>query len=97
MFIHLHNHTHYSILNWLPKPKAYVKKAKALWMDAVAITDTANIHGCHELYEICHEEWIKAILGCEFYVVSKCQTIKYYQYKSSFYLSFCITKIQLIF
>lgn len=71
MFIHLHNHTHYSILNWLPKPKAYVKKAKALWMDAVAITDTANIHGCHELYEICHEEWIKAILGCEFYVVSK--------------------------
>lgn len=71
MFVHLHNHTHYSILNWLPKPKAYIKKAKELWMEAVAITDTANIHGCHEFYEICHEEWIKAILGCEFYVVSK--------------------------
>ncbi|MDD5212904.1 MAG: DNA polymerase III subunit alpha [Candidatus Gracilibacteria bacterium] len=71
MFVHLHNHTHYSILNGLPKPKAYIKKAKELGMEAVAITDTANIHGGHEFYEICHEEGIKAILGCEFYVVSK--------------------------
>lgn len=70
MFIHLHNHTHYSILNWLAKPKAYVKKARELGMEAVAITDTANLHWCHEFYEVCHDEWIKAILWCEFYVVS---------------------------
>lgn len=70
MFIHLHNHTHYSILNWLPKPKAYVKKARELGMEAIAITDTANIHWWHEFYEACLSEWIKPILWCEFYVVS---------------------------
>jgi DNA polymerase-3 subunit alpha len=51
MFIHLHNHTHYSILEGLPKPKDYVKRAVELGMSAVAITDTSNLHGCHELYK----------------------------------------------
>lgn len=69
-FVHLHNHTHFSILEWLPKPKDYVKKAKSLWMPAVAITDTSNIHGCHELYKYAKEEWIKAILGTEIYLQS---------------------------
>jgi DNA polymerase-3 subunit alpha len=44
MFVHLHNHTHYSILEGLPKPEDYVKKAKQLGMTAVAITDTGNIY-----------------------------------------------------
>lgn len=70
MFIHLHNHTHYSILEWLPKPKDYVKKAVELWMNAVTITDTSNIHGCHELYKEAKEAWIKAILWTEIFVES---------------------------
>ncbi len=70
-FVHLHNHTHFSILEWLPKPKDYVKKAKSLWMPAVAITDTSNIHWCHELYKYAKEEWIKAILGTEIYLQSQ--------------------------
>lgn len=70
-FVHLHNHTHFSILEWLPKPKDYVKKAKSLWMSAVAITDTSNIHWCHELYKYAKEEWIKAILGTEIYLQSQ--------------------------
>ncbi len=69
-FVHLHNHTHFSILEWLPKPKDYVKKAASLWMPAVAITDTNNIHGCHELYKYAREEWIKAILWTEIYMQS---------------------------
>lgn len=69
-FVHLHNHTHFSILEWLPKPKDYVKKAKSLWMPAVAITDTNNIHGCHELYKYAKEEWIKPILWTEIYLQS---------------------------
>ncbi|MDD5770366.1 MAG: DNA polymerase III subunit alpha, partial [Candidatus Gracilibacteria bacterium] len=69
-FVHLHNHTHYSILKGLPKPKDYVKKAKNLGMSAVAITDTNNIHGCHELYKYAIEEGIKPILGTEIYLQS---------------------------
>ena len=70
MFIHLHNHSHFSILEWLPKPKDYVKKAKELWMTAVALTDTSNIHGCHEFYKECKSEWIKPILWTEIYMES---------------------------
>ncbi|USN57892.1 MAG: PHP domain-containing protein [Candidatus Peribacteria bacterium] len=55
-FVHLHNHSHFSILEGLPKPSAYAKKAKELGMSAVAITDTGNIHGCHELYKACKSE-----------------------------------------
>jgi len=64
-FVHLHNHSHYSILEWLPKPKDYVKKAVELGMKAIAITDSWNVHGCHELYKACLDEWIKPILGAE--------------------------------
>ena len=70
MFVHLHNHSHYSILEWLPKPKDYVAKAVDLWMKAVCLTDTSNIHGCHELYKEAHYAWIKAILWTEIYIVS---------------------------
>ncbi len=70
MFIHLHNHSHYTILEWLPKPKDYVKKAVELWMTAVAITDTSNVHGCHELYKECKYAWIKPIMWTEIYVTS---------------------------
>lgn len=69
-FIHLHNHSHYSILEWLPKPAEYAKKAKALWMKAVALTDTSNIHWCHEFYKACKENEVKAILWAEIFVQS---------------------------
>jgi len=61
-FVHLHNHTHYSILEGLPKPKDYVKKAKELGMSALAITDSGNTHGCHEFYKACKDEGITPIL-----------------------------------
>ncbi|MDD2871632.1 MAG: DNA polymerase III subunit alpha [Candidatus Gracilibacteria bacterium] len=70
MFIHLHNHSHYSILEGLPKPKDYVKKAVDLGMTAVAITDTSNVHGCHELYKECKYAGIKPIMGTEIFVRS---------------------------
>jgi DNA polymerase III alpha subunit len=40
----------------LPKPEQYAKKAKELGMEAVALTDTSNIHGCHEFYKACKSE-----------------------------------------
>ncbi len=71
MFIHLHNHSHYSILEWLPKPKDYIKKAIELKMEAVALTDTWNIHWCHEFYKECKSNWIKPILWTEIFVESE--------------------------
>ncbi len=70
-FVHLHNHTHYSILEGLPKPKDYVKRAKELGMTALAITDTGNTHGCHEFYKACKAEGINPILGAEVFVQSE--------------------------
>lgn len=70
-FVHLHNHTHFSILEWLPKPKDYIKKAKELWFPWVAITDTSNVHGCHEFYKYAKEEWIKPILWTEILLQSQ--------------------------
>ncbi len=69
-FVHLHNHSHFTILQGLPRPGDYVKKAKELGMSAVALTDTANLHGCHEFYKTAKAEWIKPILGTEIYVKS---------------------------
>lgn len=69
-FVHLHNHSHYSILEWLPKPKDYVKKAKELGMPAVALTDSSNIHGCHEFFKECKDNDITPIMGTEIFVES---------------------------
>jgi len=70
MFINLHNHSHYSILKWLPKPKDYVKKAKEMWASSVCLTDSWNIHWALEFYNECKYNDIKAILWIEIQVVS---------------------------
>ncbi len=72
-FVHLHTHSQYSLLEWLPRPADYVKKAKELGMKAVALTDTGNIHGCHEFYKACTSEGIQPILGIEIFVKSSYQ------------------------
>ncbi len=69
-FVHLHNHSHYSILEWLPKPAEYAKKAKEFGMQAVALTDTSNVYGCHEFYKACLQEWVKPILWTEIFIES---------------------------
>jgi DNA polymerase-3 subunit alpha len=69
-FVHLHTHSHYSILEWLPKPVDYVKKAKEFGMQALALTDTWNVYWCHEFYKACKSEWINPILWTEIFVES---------------------------
>ena len=70
-FVHLHTHSHYSILTWLPKPSDYITRALELWMPWVALTDYWNIHGCHEFYKSAKAREINPILGCEFHVLWK--------------------------
>ncbi|EKE28878.1 MAG: hypothetical protein ACD_3C00001G0019 [uncultured bacterium (gcode 4)] len=64
-FVHLHVHTNFSILEWLGKPKEFVKKAKELWMTSLAITDTGNLYGFFEFYKSCKENDINPIIWIE--------------------------------
>ncbi len=67
-FVHLHVHSHYSLLDGLGTVEQYVEKAKALGMTAVALTDKGNVHGLIDLYKACGKAGMKAILGCEMFV-----------------------------
>lgn len=67
-FVHLHNHTHYSILTGLAKPKEYVDLAKAQGSSAVAITDNGVLYGLLEFYKYAKAVGIKPILGMEAYL-----------------------------
>ena len=67
-FVHLHVHSEYSILDGACKIVDLVKKAKALGMPAVAVTDHGNMFAALKLFDACKAEGIKPIFGCEFYV-----------------------------
>jgi len=67
-FVHLHNHSEFSLLDGLSKIKDMVGRAKELGMKAIAITDHGNMYGAIKFYKICIDEGIKPIIGCEIYV-----------------------------
>ena len=67
-FIHLHNHTEYSLLDGCTRIEALVKKAAESGARAVAITDHGNMYGAIKFYKACEKAKIKPLLGCEFYV-----------------------------
>jgi len=66
-FTHLHLHSHYSLLDGLPKIDEILDHAKKLGMDSVAITDHGNLYGAVEFYKKAKEKGIKPIIGCEIY------------------------------
>lgn len=68
-FVHLHVHTQYSILDGAAAVKPLLKRAKALGMSALAITDHGNMYGVKNFHDTAAELGIKPILGCEVYVV----------------------------
>ena len=63
MFIHLHNHSEYSLLNGAMRIRDLVAKAKEYKMPAVALTDYGNIFGAVEFYEAAKEAGIRPIIG----------------------------------
>ena len=67
-FVHLHVHTTYSLLDGACQIKPLVKRIKQLGMTSCAITDHGNLFGLKSFYDVCNEEGIKPILGCEAYV-----------------------------
>lgn len=67
-FIHLHVHSHFSLLDGLAKIDELINQAKAFNMDAVALTDHGNLYGAIEFYKKARKAGIKPILGVETYI-----------------------------
>jgi len=70
-FIHLHTHSHYSLLDGLSKIPDMVKKCKENKMEALAITDHGNLYGAIEFYKEAQKSGIKPIIGVEAYIAER--------------------------
>jgi len=70
-FVHLHSHSHYSLLDGLSKVDEMVKLAKKYEMPALAITDHGNMHAAIEFYMEAKKAGIKPIMGVEGYVANR--------------------------
>lgn len=70
-FVHLHTHSHYSLLQALPKIPDLVEEAKKNEMPALALTDNGNLYGAIEFYKACKKAGIKPIIGIDAYVSAR--------------------------
>ena len=73
-FVHLHNHTEYSLLDGMlrissTKPGSFLQTLADQKVPAMAMTDHGNMYGAREFYKNCKAVGIKPIIGCEFYIV----------------------------
>ena len=66
--MHLHVHSHFSLLTGLPKIKELVKTAKERGFSSLALTDYGSMYGMIKFFETCQKEDIKPIVGCEIFV-----------------------------
>jgi DNA polymerase-3 subunit alpha len=71
MFVHLHVHTEYSLLDGAARIKEVTAAAKKMGMPALAITDHGSMFGVVDFYKACVKESIKPILGCEVYMAPR--------------------------
>jgi DNA polymerase-3 subunit alpha len=70
-FVHLHNHSDYSLLDGASKLDQLVEAAIAFNMPALAITDHGNLFGAIHFYTTARKQGLKPILGCEVYVAKE--------------------------
>ncbi len=75
-FVHLHNHTQYSLLDGLTKLPDLIDFVKQQGMQAVAMTDHGTMSGTIEFYKLANSNSIKPIIGMETYVASRLHTDK---------------------
>ena len=73
-YVHLHNHTQYSLLDGLTKVPALIDRIKDMGMSAVAVTDHGTMSGAIEFYKAARAQGIKPIIGMETYVASRGHT-----------------------
>ncbi|MCZ0932371.1 MAG: DNA polymerase III subunit alpha, partial [Oligoflexia bacterium] len=68
-FVHLHVHSHYSLLQASSTIPALIDKCVEFKMPSVALTDYGNMFGALEFYFTAIEKNINPILACEMYYV----------------------------
>ncbi|SNX54828.1 DNA polymerase III subunit alpha [Thermoanaerobacterium sp. RBIITD] len=71
MFVHLHVHSEYSLLDGSCRIKELINMAKELNMDSIAITDHGVMYGAIDFYKEAKSQGIKPIIGCEIYVAPR--------------------------
>lgn len=67
-FVHLHCHSHFSLLDGASPIDRLVARTKEHGMNALALTDHGNLHGALEFYRIAKEAGINPIIGYEAYI-----------------------------
>ena len=67
-FVHLHCHSHFSLLDGASRIDGLVERAKSLGMNALALTDHGNLHGALEFYQAARGGGINPIVGYEAYI-----------------------------
>jgi DNA polymerase-3 subunit alpha len=75
-FVHLHNHTEYSLLDGASRIPALVARAAELEMPALAMTDHGVMYGAIHFYKACKDAGIKPIIGCEVYVAPRSRLLR---------------------
>ena len=75
-FVHLHNHTEYSLLDGASRIPAMVSRAAELGMPAIGLTDHGVMYGAIHFYKACKEAGIKPIIGCEVYVAPRSRLLR---------------------
>ena len=75
-FVHLHNHTQYSLLDGMTKVPALLRFVQDSGMQAVAITDHGTLSGAIEFYEESLKHEVKPIIGMETYIAARSHTDK---------------------
>ena len=64
-FVHLHNHTDYSLLDASQTVEQMCNRVYDLGMDSIAVTDHGNLFAMIQFYKQAQKAGIKAIIGCE--------------------------------
>jgi len=67
-FVHLHLHSHYSLLDGANQLEAVVRRAAELKMPALALSDHGNLFGAVQFHDLALKYGVKPIIGCEVYV-----------------------------
>src|SRR3989344_1779773 len=83
-FVHLHVHSHYSLLKALPKIPDLVARAKAEGCEALALTDLDNLYGAIEFYKECKAQDIKPILGLDAHIGDGRRLLLYAQNRAGY-------------
>ncbi len=75
-FVHLHNHSDYSLLRGAARISALVGRARELGMTHLALTDLGNMFGALRFYQECRKHEIVPIVGMEAYVAQESRLTK---------------------